>query len=446
MFAKWRMTWILGGIALSSWSMSQTAGGPAPDEYNVDNHVNRNFAARLEITRFDDPGMPITGTSEFFELRLAAGPDANTTYVGPDGWTSAQIISPKLMISDVEQSCSANGIGVVPETGLTAGSWSVHLSTTWLQPNSTPPIRFSAKIRFIRKDSNGQIVESEEDDLVRTVNPRVINRLVTVATRMSTRDVPSSTPGGTSYIFEDNLDGIQSKIARETMTEAQQGITNHEKLPASIQAAQSAQRDQGLTSWISLGTVLFATTHGLGNGFLDSYGYTVPSNSFLSHSDVAVYLQSNPNARKVDPAYHLVVMMVCFSMSASTGNAFGILNNGNTLPNRALVAYPQTLLTGSNIGSSQIVNGQIAYTQDQIWTMASFKDWMADFVSRLVAGHSVSQAVKDANRYFPITIHARGSRITQPMGFRGDPDARLYGLFGDTPIATPNLTKFRITP
>lgn len=66
MFAKWRMTWILGGIALSSWSMSQTTGGPAPDKYNVDNHVNRNFAARLQITRFIQPGIPITGTSEFF--------------------------------------------------------------------------------------------------------------------------------------------------------------------------------------------------------------------------------------------------------------------------------------------------------------------------------------------------------------------------------------------
>lgn len=230
------------------------------------------------------------------------------------------------------------------------------------------------------------------------------------------------------------------------MTEAQQGITNHEKLPASIQAAQSAQRDQGLTSWISLGTVLFATTHGLGNGFLDSYGYTVPSNSFLSHSDVAVYLQSNPNARKVDPAYHLVVMMVCFSMSASTGNAFGILNNGNTLPNRALVAYPQTLLTGSNIGSSQIVNGQIAYTQDQIWTMASFKDWMAYFIGLLTAGHSVSNAVNDANLNRPITIHKGTNRFTQRMSFRGDPAARLFGLYMDSLPTAPNLTKFRITP
>lgn len=350
------------------------------------------------------------------------------------------------MISDVEQSCSSNGIGGNSDLGSVSGGWGVHLSTTWLQPNSTPPIRFSAKIRFIRKDSNGQIVESEEDDLVRTVNPLVINRLVTVATRMSTRDVPASTPGGTSYIFEDNLDGIQSKIARETMTEAQQGITNHEKLPGSITAAQMIHRDSELYEAIALGTVLFATTHGLGKGFLDSYGYVVPSDSFMSHENIAGQRYSNLNARKVDPAYHLVVMMVCFSMSTSTGNAFGILNNGNTRPNRALVAYPQTLLTGSNIGSSQIVNGQIAYTQDQIWTMASFKDWMADFVSRLVAGHSVSQAVKDANRYVPITIHARGSRITQPMGFRGDPDARLYGLFGDTPRATPNLTKFRITP
>lgn len=75
------MRWILvlcltSIISLPAWIQAQSSGGNPPDTYNVNYEASRNFDMKVEVTRFTEPGVKVTGTNEKFDVKVSLGPDA----------------------------------------------------------------------------------------------------------------------------------------------------------------------------------------------------------------------------------------------------------------------------------------------------------------------------------------------------------------------------------
>ncbi len=417
-------------------SYAQTAGDgsdPPPSTYNKKIVRNRNIDASVEITRFTTAGVPITGTNELFDLRVVIGPDIAYNYQGTDpAWAYGNVVSARLTIKEEERNLT-----VTP--GLSNGLWHVQLSTTWMAFNETPSVKLEATFLLYRPTENSS--EQEEITLSVTVNPKVVNRLSTLATRITL--VPTPTQANPQLAtWQDDITQGQGLIATNTVSAAIAGFARHEPVVANVGDAQTMHKlvASEMPRNLRLGTVFFATTHGAMTGICDSYGHdpaTIADHFMEFQSFIRPKIAENPpDDRLVFSDYHLVVLISCQAAgSAESAKGFGIYDSdGHELPNKALVGFEQV------VPSPGIANSN--YQTD----IDSFTSWTNSFIEKVVAGYTIKEAALFADKYHPITFHD-GNRPVVKMThkYRGDVGGRLYGLYGDGLNKEANQTKFKVT-